>query len=322
MAESPFLSVVIPTHDAPDLLAEALRSLARQDFHASGAEIIVIDDGSPEFNPSTWAELASPFHLVVIRHQVNRGRATARNQGIRAAMGEIILFLDGDMTATPGFLRAHADFHRAHPGEVGVGDIRFGPQIPSTSFTRYMESRGAQSYQSGEKIPFKCFVTGNSSARRELLFDIGLFDEEFHAYGGEDLELGYRLHRQGATFRFAGSALSLHHHLRPLDQTCALMHAYGRRSLPILLGKHPELALLLRLDFLDAPRLSIRRWVLQLALGSLVFRGAFAVTRRFQRCVPSLFYSYVWWHSRTRGFLQARQDDPKDRADAREQAWC
>ena len=146
-------------------------------------------------------------------------------------MGEIILFLDGDMTATPGFLRAHAEFHRAHPGEVGVGDIRFGPQIPSTSFTRYMESRGAQGYHSGEKIPFKCFVTGNSSARRELLFDIGLFDEEFHAYGGEDLELGYRLHRQGATFRFAGSALSLHHHLRPLDQTCELMHAYGRRSL-------------------------------------------------------------------------------------------
>ena len=60
----------------------------------------------------------------------------------------------------------------------------------------------------------------------------------------------------------------------------------------------------------------------ELALGSLVFRGAFAVTRRFQRCVPSLFYSYVWWHSRTRGFLQARQDDPKGRANARERGWC
>ena len=308
MGETPFLSVVIPTHNAPDLLTGALRSLARQDFPASGAEIVVVDDGSPQFDPSTWEELAEPFHLVVIRQETNQGRAAARNQGIRAAGGEVILFLDGDMTATPGFLRAHADFHLAHPGEVGVGNIRFGSQIPSTPFTRYMESRGAQSYQPDEEIPFKCFVTGNSSARRQLLFDTGLFDEEFHAYGGEDLELGYRLHRQGATFRFAGSALSLHHHLRPLDQTCELMRAYGRRSLPILLGKHPELASLLRLDFLDAPWLSIKRRVLQLALGDLPFRSAFAVTQLFERSVPDIFFSYVWWHSRTRGFLQARDD--------------
>lgn len=322
MSERPLLSVVIPTRDAPELLAEALRSLARQEFPATDAEIIVVDDGSrgfdsPGFGSSTWGELAEPFRLTVIRQETNRGRATTRNKGIGAAGGEIILFLDGDMTATPGFLRAHADFHRAHPGEVGVGDIRFGPQIPATPLTRYMESRGAQAYRPGEEVPFKCFVTGNSSASRLLLVDAGLFDEEFHAYGGEDLELGYRLHRKGATFRFAGSAVSLHHHLRPLDQTCELMRTYGRRSLPILLRKHPELAPLLRLDFLDAPWLSIRRWVLQVALNTLVYQSVFGITRRFERCVPGFFFNYLWWRQRTCGFLLARA---RGGASTREQA--
>jgi glycosyltransferase involved in cell wall biosynthesis len=322
MSEGPYLSVVIPTRDAPDLLAAALRSLALQDFPATSAEIVVIDDGSVEFDASTWTQLAEPFHLAVIRRETNQGRATARNHGIRQAAGEIIVFLDGDMTAAPGFLRAHADFHRAHPGEVCVGDIRFGPEIPSTTFTRYMESRGAQAYQPDEEIPFKCFVTGNSSAGRGLLIDAGLFDEEFHAYGAEDLELGYRLYGQGATFRFAGSALSLHHHLRPLGQTCELMRAYGRRSLPILVGKHPELIPLLRLDFLDAPWLSIRKQLLQLALGDLAFRCAFSVSRLLDKCVPSLLYSYMWWHCRTRGFLEARQDTQGGSADTREQTLC
>ena len=321
MSERPFLSVVIPTHDAPELLEGALRSLGEQDFPARNVEIVVVDDGSPRFDPAGWDDLAGPFRLVLIRKEENSGRGRARNEGIRAARGDVVLFLDGDMTAAPGFLRAHAEFHRTHPGEVGVGNIRFGSQIPTTALTQYLDSRGVQRYRSGETVPFKCFVTGNSSVSRQTLLDVGLFDEDFHAYGGEDLELGYRLHRRQIAFRFAGDALSHHHHLRPLEQTCQLMHTYGSQSLPILLRKHPELAPLLRLDFLTSRQISAR--ALRLALGDWVYRITLGVVkRRLDKSLPSVLFDYLWWHNRTRGYLLAQSKCGGPPSARREHSAC
>ena len=158
----------------------------------------------------------------------------------------------------------------------------------------------------GEPVPYKCFVTGNSSVRRERLLGVGLFDEEFREYGGEDLELGYRLHLDGATFHYDPEALSLHHHLRSLDQVCRLMYRYGATGLPVLLRKHPSLAPVLRLDFLDAARLSPRRLLLRLALlpaAHAAVRSLVGLGMRYR--MPSICFDYLWWYNRTRGYLSA-----------------
>ena len=307
MAERPALSVVVPTYNAPELLKGLLHSMGQQTLPAGEVEIVVVDDASPGFDPAGWNALSSPHHLIVIHRDVNGGRARARNDGIRAATGEVIVFLDGDMTAPPGFLNAHLDFHRLHPGEVAVGNILFAPQIEPSALTRYVQRRGVQRYGAGEPVPYKCFVTGNSSVSRQLLKDADGFDEDFHAYGGEDLELGFRLARLGAVFRFAAQAVSYHHHLRPLEQQCQLMYTYGRHSLPILLDKHPQLAPLLRLDFLDAGGQSLRRWALRAALWPPVYALVYSLVRvGFGGALPDVFFDYLWWRNRTRGFMEAR----------------
>ena len=135
---------------------------------------------------------------------------------------------------------------------------------------------------------------------------MGLFDEGFTAYGGEDLDLGYRLHLDGAVFHFANQARSLHHHLRPFPQHCRLMYTYGQHSIPVLLGKYPALAPLLRLDFLSGPLYSFRRLFFQLALLPLFYhpiRWAVEVSLRWY--VPALCFDYLWWYLRTRGYLEA-----------------
>jgi GT2 family glycosyltransferase len=216
----------------------------------------------------------------------------------------VVVFLDSDMTVVPGFLRAHAELHGQEDHAVGIGDIRFGGGVPSTRLSRYLETRGVHKLAPGEPVPFKCFATGNASVRRDRLLQAGLFDEEFTAYGGEDLELGYRLHLQGARFRFLAKGLAHHHHLRRLDELCSLMYTYGRSSIPILLRKHPELAPVLRLGFLDRPRWSIERLLLRAAL----FRPAYWPVRAavgWGCAVPSLALDYLWWHNRTRGYLDA-----------------
>jgi GT2 family glycosyltransferase len=210
------------------------------------------------------------------------------------------------MTVEPDFLRTHAELHQTHAEAVFIGNIRFASEIPITELTRYIEGRGVHRADAEHSLPFKCFITGNSSIRRSSLLRVGFFDEELTAYGGEDLELGYRLHQAGIPLYYAAEALSHHHHLRALEPLCRLMHTYGSQSIPILLRKHPELDAVLRLDFIRASLFSPRRLALRLALVSAIHYPIRWLTGRFVRgYVPELFFDYLFWSSRTRGYLQA-----------------
>jgi glycosyltransferase involved in cell wall biosynthesis len=88
----PLVSVIIPTHDRPHLLARALESVAAQTHPA--VEVLVVDDGS---TPRVPTDLTAGRHTVrVLRHETARGPGAARNTGIGAATGELIAFLDDD----------------------------------------------------------------------------------------------------------------------------------------------------------------------------------------------------------------------------------
>lgn len=296
------LSVIIPSYRAPRLLQQALRSLA-DDVAQLTVEVIVVDDGSPDYDANDLAGLSGRWPLTLIHFEQNQGRAAARNEGLRHARGETVVFLDGDMTVGAGFLAAHAAFHRQHPRAIAVGDIRFAPDIRVDAMTRYIHSRGVARCEAGP-VPFKCFVTGNSSVPRQALLDTDGFDEAFVTYGGEDLELGYRLHNDGLKVHYLPEAASLHHEVRPFAQMGDAMFAYGRDTVPLILERHPELAQLLRLDFLQKPRWNLRRWALTIALWSPVLAFVHGVVVLLMRWrLPGILFDYLWWCRRTRGFM-------------------
>ena len=299
------LSVVIPTYDEPERLEAALKSLSQQNYPHEATQIIVVDDASPHLDSERLHAAIAPLELQLLRNEQNQGRARARNAALRVAGGDIVVFLDSDMTVGTNFLRAHAQRHQNHAEAVFVGNIRFASEIPATSLTRYLEGRGVHRVDADKTIPFKCFVTGNSSVRRSSLLRVGFFDEDLTAYGGEDLELGYRLHLAGIPLYYAPEALSHHNHLRSLGPLCRLMQTYGSKSIPILLKKHPELDAVLRLDFIRASALSPRRLALQLVLLSPIHYPIRWVTHWLVKTyVPDLFFSYLFWSSRTRGYMR------------------
>lgn len=303
---NPFLSVVIPTYNEPEQLRATLASLARQRFPAAEVEIVVVDDGSlPILEAEEVRAAAVPFHLVWRRHEDNQGRAKARNSGIRAARGEVVVFLDGDMTVEPGFLLSHKSFHQNHEAHCAcIGNIRFAPSIRPNALFRYIEGRGVHRFAPGDVVPYNCFVTGNSSIRRQLLVAAGLFDEDLRAYGGEDLELGYRLSFGGTVFYYEATAISNHHELRSLAELCDLMRVYGAESIPYILEKHPELASLLRLNFLADDSTAVR-WAHQLALSPLIRIPIALLVRCLPRGpVPSIFFDYLLWCHRTRAYMR------------------
>jgi glycosyltransferase involved in cell wall biosynthesis len=89
------LSIVIPVYDEPDWIgvavADVVTAVERSAFE--DPELIVVDDGSAPATQAALARLCTPFPLRVIR-QENKGRFLARQLGINAARGDLVLLLD------------------------------------------------------------------------------------------------------------------------------------------------------------------------------------------------------------------------------------
>ena len=104
----PRVTVVIPTHDRPQLLREAITSVLAQDY-AGDIELIVVFDGA---EPDLDLLTEFPERLQVIRNQHTRGLAGARNSGIEAGTGELVAFLDDDDHWLPQKLRRQVERYR------------------------------------------------------------------------------------------------------------------------------------------------------------------------------------------------------------------
>lgn len=92
------LSVIIPTFNEGQLLANCVKSLLQQE--KTNFEIIVVDDGSTDSSVDTIENLSS----VKVLHEAHLGPGAARNQGAKQATGEILVFVDADMVFDRYFL--------------------------------------------------------------------------------------------------------------------------------------------------------------------------------------------------------------------------
>jgi len=109
------VSIIIPAYNKQDSISETLNSIYKQTF--SNFEIIVIDDGSKD---NTKQVVESFEKDVVYIYQENQGQGAARNEGIKAAKGDYIVFLDADDYWEPEFLETCYHFMEAHPDLVAV----------------------------------------------------------------------------------------------------------------------------------------------------------------------------------------------------------
>ena len=252
------LSVVIPAYNAAQGLRTCLRSLESQVLdHGDEYDVVVVDDGSSDetaavVENTTWRFPVDYRHLPRTEFS---GRARARNAGIRAATGDVVVMVDADVITSPGFLAQHARLHRRRDDLVVIGPRHHlaGPLLGPADLARLFEgdpdalvvkrdsrdtllamlSNNLNNLATRWHHMFSC----NASVRREHLLHVGGFDEEFTGWGLEDSELGYRLHRQGLAFAYAPEAVTYHQHRQTIDER---MHGEWRRNLAHFTAKHPE----------------------------------------------------------------------------------
>ena len=290
------LSVIIPASGRQDLLVRCLVSLKKIIDGDPPCEICVVDDGSGLDQDAVRMQIAAGHSFIWRSFDTPRGRAAARNKGIRSTSGDIVVFLDSDMEVREGFLRAHFDIHRRHPHTAAVGLIEW-PR--GGGFRRYIGSRGVKKLSPGDTVPPWYFVTGNASVERCDLPSGKPFDETLAGWGGEDLELGLTLKSQGVDFRFVPEAVSYHNFTGDLIGHVERTYRYGEGALPILIDRHPELENVLRLDLLRSPF-----W--RAAVNPLFAASALAAGRIFGRLpLPDFLYDYLTFSAYARGFLAA-----------------
>ncbi len=239
---SPRLSVVIPTHNKLSQLRQTLDALRRQDLPADDFEVLVVDDGSGD-GTADWlvgeaAAWAGRLHIISPGRNV--GRAAARNLGGRRAIGEWILYLDDDIVAPPDLLSAHLDLLTAHPGHGVIGLVRTAADLIDGAHFHYIDSRGVAKVR-GAHVPARYLVTQNTSIPREAFLAIGGFDEEFAAYGFEDMDLGFRLEDiRGVTFLSLRQPVPMHVHHHTIEAWLAKKRECGHGPLQRIAQAHPH----------------------------------------------------------------------------------
>jgi len=103
------LSIIIITRNEAPRLRLCLASVQEALTHVDtgGAEVIVVDDGSLDETSKVLQDVRQEIPLKVVRHSHSLGRSRSRNAGAREALGEILLFLDGDTLVSPRSLERH-----------------------------------------------------------------------------------------------------------------------------------------------------------------------------------------------------------------------
>ncbi|MDD5765732.1 MAG: glycosyltransferase [Candidatus Marinimicrobia bacterium] len=249
----PFVSVIIPAYNAVGILPILLRALANQSYPVNQYEVIVVNDCSTDDTKDILLTSNFPSNFKIINHAKNQDRAATRNTGIRQSSSEILIFIDADMEVNADFIARHVT-HFNNTNIMGIiGSLRPAPEIPLDKYQRYLffGKRGVIKFPTGTPLPYQVFLFNNTSVRREVLEQVGFFDENLRLYGGEDAELAFRIYQKYPNGLFHDPDIQvIHHHFRLMNDALNILEKFGNAVVPYLIQKHPEMAKLYGIDYL------------------------------------------------------------------------
>lgn len=119
----PLVSVIIPSYNAEQNIAECVNSILKQSY--KNIEIIVVDDGSTDKTGLIARAFAENNSCVTVIHQKNRGVSAARNQGIKKATGELLCFVDSDDTLPEESITALVKNMQEHGVDAVFGNYSY-----------------------------------------------------------------------------------------------------------------------------------------------------------------------------------------------------
>jgi GT2 family glycosyltransferase len=235
------IEVLIPTLDGAGRLREVLGSIRAQTLRPA---VCVIDNGSGEPTRKVIAEFEE---VRVVRSERNLGFGAALNLGVRDSRAELIVFLNDDAVADPGFIERLAAVRAASGAEMIAGClvrpdglIDSGGVEIDRSLIGYDLFHG-EPYGRPEHRGRAPLAPGGGAAAfdHDAFAGVGGFDESFFAYL-EDVELGIRMRAAGMRCAPAYDALAWHRHSATLGSGSSRKNLLMGRGRGYLLRKYRD----------------------------------------------------------------------------------
>ncbi|QSB12903.1 glycosyltransferase [Natronosporangium hydrolyticum] len=184
---NPLVSVVVPNYNGEKTLAACLAAVAAQTYPA--LEVIVIDDASTDRS----REIAAGFDCTLVNLPENSGPAVARNRGIAASRGEILFFLDADVALAPDAVATAVRILQDRPELAGASGVySTTPLFDDGPVERYQVLH-AHYWRARNAGLVKAGYFSLGAFRREVIAEVGGFDDHLPANFNEDTEYGYRI---------------------------------------------------------------------------------------------------------------------------------
>jgi glycosyltransferase involved in cell wall biosynthesis len=264
----PLITIGITCFNAEDTVDRAVLSAIRQDW--PNKEVIVVDDCSSDDSWRNLEALAQRYPITLIRHDQNKGVATARNVLLAAARGEFIAYFDDDDESYPHRLRKQwlriVEYERQHRFEfvfcTAVRDVAIDGKVDHCSTAlgqKAPEPRGeiVADYLLGidrrKGFSWGIFGTGVLMARVQALKDLGGFDPQFRRR--EESDIAIRAAFRGGHFIAVDEPLIIQNKTRGEDKGGQIPLKYDL----MLLKKHKQY-LLKRKVYLGASAMSASRF--------------------------------------------------------------
>jgi O-antigen biosynthesis protein len=266
LANAPFISVVVPTRDRPERLRIALSSIIDCAYPADRYEIVVVDNA-----PSTtdterllaeeFTGTQPPVHYI---REDSPGSASARNRGLTAISGELVLFTDDDVRVDRHWLTELARGFSIEPGVSCVSgllvpwEIETAPQLWFEEYGGFSHGFDRRLYDLTENRPdddpLYPYAAGRFGAANNLAFrtaaliELGGFDPALGngtpALGGVDFEMLLRTILRGHRILYQPTAIVHHLHRVDYQSLRRQIYAYGVGTTAVMvktLGSNPRL---------------------------------------------------------------------------------
>ena len=243
--KSPLASVVIPNWNGAQHLPVCLEALERQTY--SHMEVILVDNGSTDGSQALVMEQYPEVRLLALEH--NLGLTGGNNAGFQAAQGEILISLNNDTEATPGFVEALVTALQEHP-EAGMAAAKMrlfdrrdvihsagdGYGVDGIPFNRGVWQKDEGQFDEPGWIFGGC--GGAVAYRRDMLEDTGMFDESFFMYC-EDVDLNWRSQQAGWKCWYTPKAV-VYHKLSATGGGPIASYYTGRNTLWVIAKNYPS----------------------------------------------------------------------------------
>lgn len=239
------LSVIIPTYCRSEILRECLQCLERQSI-VNDIEVIIVSDGHDDKTAALFANSAWRMPVQFFEIEKNQ-QGAARNEAIKHATADTVLFIGDDIFLHPTACELHLSAHHSTNECIAVlGHTTWDPMLEITPVMKWLETSGWQfgyptldkhvASGAGPYVPpsmqHRFTYTSHISISLNEAKN-NLFRTDVHLYGWEDIEWGMRLRDAGVRLYYEPGAKAFHHHPMTLTDSLKRMEILGRSAVEI-----------------------------------------------------------------------------------------